>query len=450
MPRLLSSSVLTLRCVRSEPCASIGDDMVELESPIKQTVLDNGLTIISERMDHVRSASVGIWVRSGSRHEAAPLNGISHFIEHTLFKGTRNRTSREIAVESDAIGGHVDAFTSREVASYYVKVLDEHLSRAFDLLADLVTAPLFADEELDRERNVVTEEIKMVEDTPDDLVHEVFVANFWPDHPLGRSILGTVDTLATFNHDRVNNYFSDVYAPRNLVVAGAGNLEHERFVDMVSRYLGGLKDRPVNLRASAPLHTSRRIVLDKDLEQTHLLLGTSCPSMTSADRYCVHVLNVILGGGMSSRLFQTIREEHGLAYAVFSGVNAYTDAGYLSVYAATSPDQVTEVIKLSVEEFEKLKRESVTEAELQRAKDQLKVSIMLSLESTSARMSNLARQEIFFGRQFTLDEILERIDRVTMADVQRVANEIFSNEDLAITALGQLGSLDLDHAQIAV
>jgi len=273
-------------------------------------------------MDHVRSASVGIWVRSGSRHEAAPLNGISHFIEHTLFKGTRDRTSREIAVESDAIGGHVDAFTSREVASYYVKVLDEHLSRAFDLLADLVTAPLFADEELDRERNVVTEEIKMVEDTPDDLVHEVFVANFWPDHPLGRSILGTVDTLATFNHDRVNNYFSDVYAPRNLVVAGAGNLEHERFVDMVSRYLGGLKDRPVNLRASAPLHTSRRIVLDKDLEQTHLLLGTSCPSMTSADRYCVHVLNVILGGGMSSRLFQTIREEHGLAYAVFSGVNA--------------------------------------------------------------------------------------------------------------------------------
>ena len=424
--------------------------MLEQASPIRQTVLDNGLTIISERMDHVRSASVGIWVRSGSRHEAAQLNGISHFIEHTLFKGTSNRTSREIAVESDAIGGHVDAFTSREVAAYYVKVLDEHLPRAFDLLADLVTAPLFANEELDRERNVVTEEIKMVGDTPDDLVHEVFVANFWPDHPLGRSILGTVDTLATFDHERVAKYFSDVYVPRNLVVAGAGNLEHERFVDMVGGYLSGMENLPVNRTASAPSHAKRHIVLDKDLEQAHLVLGTGCPSMTSADRYSVHVLNVILGGGMSSRLFQTIREEHGLAYAVYSGVNAYTDAGYLSVYAATSPDQLTEVIKLSLEAFNRFKSEPVSEAELQRAKDQLKVSIMLSLESTSARMSNLARQEIFFGRQFTLDEILERINRVTVSDVQRVAGGIFSSNEVAITAVGQLGSLDLDRLQIAV
>jgi predicted Zn-dependent peptidase len=424
--------------------------MVEQASPIRQTVLNNGLTIISERMDHVRSASVGIWVRSGSRHETATLNGISHFIEHTLFKGTRNRTSREIAVESDAIGGHVDAFTSREVASYYVKVLDEHLPRAFDLLADLVTAPLFAKEELDRERNVVTEEIKMVEDTPDDLVHEVFVANFWPDHPLGRSILGTADTLATFDHERVADYFKGVYVPRNLVVAGAGNLEHEQFVDMVAGYLRGLEDRPVNLISSAPSAAKRRIVLDKDLEQAHLVVGTCCPSMTSADRYTVHVLNVILGGGMSSRLFQTIREEHGLAYAVFSGVNAYTDAGYLSVYAATSPDQVTDVIRLSIEQFNKLKSEPVSDAELQRAKDQLKVSIMLSLESTSARMSNLARQEIFFGRQFTLDEILQRINRVTTDDIQRVAGEIFSGDELAITAVGQLGSLDLDKTPLAV
>lgn len=436
---LLSYASIASRC-----------NMVEQPSPIRQTVLDNGLTIISERMDHVRSASVGIWIRSGSRHEAAQLNGISHFIEHTLFKGTSNRTSREIAVESDAIGGHVDAFTSREVAAYYVKVLDEHLPRAFDLLADLVTAPLFANEELDRERNVVTEEIKMVGDTPDDLVHEVFVANFWPDHPLGRSILGTVDTLATFDHDRVASYFSDVYVPRNLVVAGAGNLEHERFVDMVGGYLSSMENRPVNLTASAPSHAKRHIVLDKDLEQAHLVLGTGCPSMTSADRYSVHVLNVILGGGMSSRLFQTIREEHGLAYAVYSGVNAYTDAGYLSVYAATSPDQVTDVIKLSIEAFNKFKSEPVSEAELQRAKDQLKVSIMLSLESTSARMSNLARQEIFFGRQFTLDEILERINRVTVSDVQRVAGGIFSSNEVAITAVGQLGSLDLDRLQMAV
>jgi predicted Zn-dependent peptidase len=294
---------------------------------------------------------------------------------------------------------------------------------------------------------VITEEIKMVEDTPDDLVHEVFVANFWPDHPLGRSILGTVDTLSTFDHERVSKYFKDVYVPRNLVVAGAGNLEHEHFVDMVSGYLSGLEDRPANLTSSSPSPAKRRIVLDKDLEQAHLVLGTGCPSMTSADRYPVHVLNVILGGGMSSRLFQKIREEHGLAYAVFSGVNAYTDAGYMSVYAATSPEQVMDVIRLTVEEFNKVKTEPVTDAELQRAKDQLKVSIMLSLESTSARMSNLARQEIFFGRQFTLDEILERINRVTIADVQRVAGEIFSSDELAITAVGQLGSLDLNNVK---
>jgi predicted Zn-dependent peptidase len=424
--------------------------MAEQVSPIEQTVLDNGLTIITERMDHVRSASVGIWVRSGSRHEPAPLNGISHFIEHTLFKGTRNRTSREIAVESDAIGGNVDAFTSREVASYYVKVLDEHLPRAFDLLADLITAPLFAKEELDRERNVVMEEIKMVEDTPDDLVHEVFVANFWPDHPLGRSILGTANTLATFDHDRVSDFFSNVYVPRNLVVAGAGSIDHREFVEMVSRALGGLEDRPVKLAAAVPLHATRQVVLDKDLEQTHLMLGTSCPPMISEDRYVVHILNVILGGGMSSRLFQTIREDHGLAYAVYSGVNAYTDAGYLSVYAATSPEQVNDVISLSMAEFNKLKSEPVTEPELLRAKDQLKVSIMLSLESTSARMSNLARQEIFFGRQSTLDEILERIDRVTIDDVQRVAGEVFDGNGLAITALGQLSSLDLDRGSVAV
>jgi predicted Zn-dependent peptidase len=400
-------------------------------------------------MNHVRSASVGIWVRSGSRHEEAHLNGISHFIEHSLFKGTTNRTSREIAVESDAIGGHVDAFTSREVASYYVKVLDQHLPRAFDLLADLVTAPLFSNEELDRERNVVLEEIKMVEDTPDDLVHEVFVANFWPDHPMGRSILGTAQTLSTFDHDRVAEFFAHTYTPKNLVVAGAGNLEHEPFVEMVAGHLEGLSDREVKHNVSAPFSAAPRIIISKDLEQAHLILGTRCPAMTSEDRYSVHLLNVILGGGMSSRLFQTIREEHGLAYAVYSGVNAYTDAGYLSMYAATSPEQIGDVIRLSVEQFGKFRDEPVSDAELQRAKDQLKVSIMLSLESTSARMSNVARQEIFFGRQFTLDEILERIDRVTADDVRRMAREIFGGKELAVTAIGQLADLDLQQLPLA-
>jgi len=423
--------------------------MIEKDSPIQKTTLDNGLTIITEQMSHVRSATVGIWVRTGSRHEDAPLNGISHFIEHTLFKGTRKRTSREIAIESDAIGGNVDAFTSREVAAYYVKVLDQHLPRAFDLLADLVTSPLFENDELDRERNVVLEEIKMVEDTPDDLVHEVFLANFWPEHPLGRSILGTPDTLATFDHKRVVRFFSDIYTPRNLVIAGAGNLDHNQFVDMVASYFGKLSDAPVSRATSAPATARPRILISKDLEQVHLMLGTRCPSMLSTDRYVVHVLNTILGGGMSSRLFQTIREEHGLAYSVFSGVNTYTDAGYMSMYAATSPDQFADVIRLGLDEFNRVKHESVPEAELERAKDQLKVSVMLSLESTSARMSNLARQEIFYHRQFTLDEILERIERVTTEDVQRMAQEIFDGSDMAITAIGQLDGFDIDRVQLS-
>ena len=423
--------------------------MNDRAATIEKTVLDNGLTILTEEMNQVRSASVGIWVRSGSRHEQQQLNGISHFIEHTLFKGTRNRTSREIAVESDAIGGNVDAFTSREVASYYVKVLDEHLPRAFDLLGDLITGPLFANDELDRERNVVLEEINMVEDTPDDLVHEVFISSFWPDHPLGRSILGTAETLATFNHDCVADYFSTVYTPANLVVTGAGSIKHTAFVDMVSQYLGKLPGRKGDLHKTSPSSQVERRVVNKDLEQAHLLMGTPCPAMVSDDRYTTHVLNVMLGGGMSSRLFQTIREEHGLAYAVYSGVNSYTDVGYLSVYAATSPEQIAEVIKLTLEEFAKMKDGEISDAELDRAKGQLKVSIMLGLESTSSRMSNLARQEIFFGRQSTLDEILERIEAVSVDGVRRIARDIFHGDKIAVTALGSLANLDLDKIDLA-
>ena len=415
---------------------------------IEKTLLPNGLTIITEQMPHLRSASVGIWVRSGSRHESRELNGISHFIEHSLFKGTAKRNARQIAIEGDAIGGNLDAFTSREVACYHFKVLDEQVPRAFDLLTDLVTSPLFDNDELNRERKVVLEEIHMVEDTPDDLVNEVFIANFWPDHPLGRSILGTPDTLATFDQERVLAHFQSVYVPRNLVVAGAGNIEHKTFVEMVARYLAELPDTPPALDVVAPNVATPRILLTKDLEQAHLVLGASCPSMLDDDRYAVHILSVILGGGMSSRLFQTIREEHGLAYSVYQGVNTYTDAGCLFMYAATSPEHMSEAIRLSVEEFRKCKVELVSDDELQRAKDQLKVSIMLSLESSSARMSNLARQEIFFRRQFSLDEILTKINNVKAEDVQRVASQIFNGHGLAMTAIGELSNFRLDEAQL--
>ena len=415
---------------------------------IQKSVLPNGLTIITEQMPHLRSASVGIWVSSGSRHETPELNGISHFIEHALFKGTAKRNARQIAIEGDAIGGNLDAFTSREVACYHFRVLDEQVPRAFDLLTDLVTSPLFDNEELDRERKVVLEEIHMVEDTPDDLVNEVFIANFWPDHPLGRSILGTPETLATFNQDRLMSHFKSVYVPPNLVVAGAGNIEHNSFVDLVAGYMAGIGGTPTSREEIAPSVATPRIILTKDLEQAHLVLGASCPSMLDEDRYAVHLLSVILGGGMSSRLFQTIREEHGLAYSVYQGVNNYTDAGCMFMYAATSPEHMSDAIRLSVDEFRKCKSEPVSEDELQRAKDQLKVSIMLGLESSSARMSNLARQEIYFGRQFSLDEILSKINGVTADDVRRVAGHIFNGNGLALTAIGELGDFKLDEGQL--
>ncbi len=423
--------------------------MVAQSHLIQKTTLDNGLLVISERMSNIRSATVGIWVRSGSRHEEAHLSGISHFIEHALFKGTRTRSARDIAVESDAIGGNVDAFTSRELTGFYAKVLDEHLPRAFDLIADLVTEPLFDNAELDRERSVVIEEIKMVDDTPDDLVHEIFLQNFWPDHPLGRSILGTPKTLATFDQDRISQYFNRVYTPQNLIVAAAGNVEHANFVEMIAHRLGALATVPSQLQATTPQTVRPRVVLDKDLEQVHVMLGTNCPSMLSNDRYALHVLNTILGGGLSSRLFQTIREDRGLAYTVFSGISSYTDTGYLSMYAATSPGQLNELVELTIKEFARMKDDPVSVEELQRAKDQHKVSLMLSLESTSSRMGNLARQEIFFGRQLTLDETLQRIDAVTIADVQRIANDIFNGNDLAFTAIGQLEGFNVNNVSLA-
>jgi predicted Zn-dependent peptidase len=420
----------------------------EKNAPVDKTVLANGLTIITEKMAHLRSVSVGIWVRSGSRHEAKDRNGISHFVEHALFKGTERRSYLDIAIEGDAIGGHLDAFTSRELACYNFKALDEHLPRAFDLLADLVTAPLFDDNELNRERKVVLEEINMVEDTPDDLVHEVFTAHFWPNHPLGRSILGTPETLATFDHKRMMEHFRQVYVPRNLVVAGAGNMEHSAFVDMVTQYMGELRDTSPNLEVTAPQVAKPRIIINKELEQAHLILGTPCPSILDEQRYPVNVLAVILGGGMSSRLFQSIREERGLAYSVFAGVNNYTDAGCLSMYAATSPEQMRDVIELSIAEFKKCKTELVPEEELQRAKDQLKVSIMLGLESSSARMSNIARQEILFGNYETPDEVLRRIDAVTAEAVQQVAQQIFNESGLAMSAIGQLDSFDAEAIEL--
>jgi predicted Zn-dependent peptidase len=412
-------------------------------SPIVRDVLDNGLRILTERMTHVRSISIGVWLTRGSRHETAERGGIAHFVEHMLFKGTATRTAEDIAQAIDSIGGQLDAFTAKEYASYYIKVLDEHLPLALDILSDIVLNPAFSPEDIEREKKVVVEEIKMVEDTPDDLVHEIFTQGFWADHPLGRPILGTKETVESFTSDLLRDYFKNAYTPQNLIVSAVGNLEHDRVRDLVAEKFGSLASVGGGVPEDAPLVVPKILIRNKELEQSHLCVGTSSYQQNHDDRYSSYVLNTLLGGSMSSRLFQNVREKRGLAYAVFSGLSAYRDAGSFTIYAGCANEAVGEVVDLVVEELKNVKQAPVPQAELQRAKDHLKGSLMLSLENTASRMSHLARQEIYFDRQFGLDETLQGIERVTSGDVQRVATELFQNGSLAATVLGNVNGLKI-------
>jgi len=406
---------------------------------IKTTTLPNGIKVITEAMPHVRSVSVGVWVGTGSRRETPEQNGVSHFIEHMLFKGTSNRTAEDIARSVDSIGGNLDAFTAKEMVCFNTKVLDEHLPIAIDVLSDLVLNPLFEKEDIEKEKGVILEEIKMDADNPDYLVHEIFSSNFWKDHPLGRPILGTRETVKKFSQSTVRDYYTEVYTPENLLVTAAGNLTHERLVDLA-------RERFETVKAGGPPppllppSTYARISLKskKELEQVHVCLGVPCYPIPHEDRFICYVLNTVLGGGMSSRLFQNIRERQGLAYAVFSELNPYADTGCLAVYAGTSLESAKKVVGSVLKEFTELKQTEVPPEELRRAKDHLKGSLMLSLESTSSRMSNLARQEMHFQRFFTLDELVESIEKVTAAEVQRVAQDFFDQRRVALTILGSL------------
>lgn len=405
---------------------------------VKET-LPNGITLVTEGMPHVRSVALGVWLTQGSRHEPAALCGISHFIEHMVFKGTRSRTAERIAAEVDAIGGHLDAFTSKEHSAFHLKVLDEHLPLAAEILGDIVVNPLFDAQDVAKEKRVVGEEISMVEDTPDDLVMELFAGAFWPEHPLGRPILGTRRSVASLRREAVVAHFRAVYRPPNVLVTAAGHLEHAEVSSLVARHLGGLSGGGERRAIAAPVPSARVVSRrKKELEQVHLSLGTRAYARTHSDRYAAHVLDAILGGSMSSRLFQNIRERRGLAYAISSGIASYSDAGSLTVYAGTSLGSVDEVLRLTVEELRRLRDEPVPEDELRRAKEHLKGGLVLSLESTGSRMSLLARQEMDFGRQLPLEEILGGIEAVERGDVERVARDLFSG-DLALSILGNLG-----------
>jgi predicted Zn-dependent peptidase len=412
-------------------------------TPIVRDVLDNGLRILTERMTQVRSISIGVWLTRGSRHETAERGGIAHFVEHMLFKGTGSRSAEDIAQAIDSIGGQLDAFTAKEYASYYIKVLDEHLPLAIDILSDIVRNPAFSPDDIEREKKVVVEEIKMVEDTPDDLVHELFTQGFWENHPLGRPILGTKETVESFNAKLLRDYFGGVYTAKNLIVSAVGNLEHDRVRELVEEKFGSLAQAGEPAVDEAPQVAPKILIRNKELEQSHVCLGVGSYAQNHDDRYASYVLNTLLGGSMSSRLFQNVREKRGLAYAVFSGLSAYRDAGSFTIYAGCSNEAVGEVIDLCVEELRAVKNAPVPDAELQRSKDHLKGSLMLSLENTASRMSHLARQEIYFDRQFGLDETLLGIERVTTDDVQRVAADLFRNGSLAATVLGNVNGLQI-------
>jgi predicted Zn-dependent peptidase len=401
-------------------------------------------------MPHVRSVSIGVWLARGSRHEPREQSGIAHFVEHMLFKGTGTRTAEDIAQTIDSIGGQIDAFTAKEYASYYIKVLDEHLPLALDVLADIVMNPAFSADDIEREKKVVLEEIKMVEDTPDDLVHELFTEHFWHDHPLGRPILGTPDTVDALDRDALQRYFTATYAAPNLIVAAVGNITHEQVRDLVRRAFERLPTRTEPVHEAPPHVVPQIIIRNKELEQSHVCLGTSGYRQDHEDRYASYVLNTILGGSMSSRLFQNVREKRGLAYAVFSGLSAYRDTGNMTIYAGCANTAVGELIDVVIAELRRVKDEQMPETELRRAKDHLKGSLMLNLESTSSRMSHIARQEIYFDRQFGLDETLEGVERVTVQEVQRVARDLFADGGLAATVLGAVGGLEIPRERLSL
>ena len=425
--------------------------MPNTDCAVRKEVLPNGLVVITEPMEHVHSVSVGFWLRFGSRREPAELNGISHFIEHMVFKGTTRRTAEDIAREIDSVGGLLDAFTAKEMICFNTRVLNEHLPKAFDVLADMVLDPKFAEDDIGREKSVILEEIRMTQDNPEDLVHELFTQNFWNLHPLGKPILGTPETVSAFTRETMLSWFRERFAPNNLVITAAGNLTHAELMDLVASRFAKLASAEDGFKDPKPLPAPHITLRTKrELEQVHICIGVQAFPLSDRRRFAVAILNNVLGGGMSSRLFQNIRERQGLAYAIFSEVNAYRDTGLLTVYAGTSLDTAERVVASVLEEFRKLRDEPLDASELRRAKDHLKGATLLSLESTGQRMNSLARYHLYFNRHFTPEELIAMLESVTSEDVQHVAQEFFQSQCLAASVVGNLDGFSLTRDQLAL
>ncbi len=405
--------------------------------------LENGIPVVMEPIGNVRSVSAGVWVKVGSRNEHPEQNGISHFLEHMFFKGTRKRTTKDIAVDIDTIGGDLNAFTSRENTAFYIKVLDEYLDRGLELLADIFVNSVFPEDELEKEKKIIKEEIKMVEDTPDDYIHDLFNQTVWGQTGLGQTILGRRETIASFTRDDVVAHIKKYYGTRDIVISCAGNFDTGRLIGILNRRFGTLRRGSEPQKGGAPDFRQDSRVITKDLSEAHICIGVPALSQVSEERYAFFLLNTILGAGVSSRLFQEIREKRGLAYSVYSFTSSYVDTGLWGVYAGVSRKKIREAAEVIVEEMLALP-DTLTETEFERSKKHLKGNLILGLESTSSRMQNIARQEIYFGRYISPDEIIQSVDRVRLPEVKDLAHRLIQKELFSLTAYGPIQKNVLD------
>jgi len=414
----------------------------------RKTVLSNGIKVITEEIRHVRSVSIGAWVSCGSRHEEERINGTAHFIEHMLFKGTARRSAFDIASDIDSVGGVMNAFTGKELTAFYVKVPDYHLPLAIDLLADIFNHSLFNLDEIDKEKAVVLQEISMVEDTPDEYIHDIFEKHFWEGHSLGMPVLGTRESVDAFDRAKVMQFFEERYRGDNLVIAAVGNMEHEKLVDLVAKLFGTLPALRLKFDETKPQTTARLSCIEKDLEQLHLVVGTPAPATLDPTRFAGILMNSVFGGSMSSRLFQEIREKRGLAYAVRSYIVSYRDTGMLNIYVGTSKDKTQEVIDIILAEMRRMKAERFTEKELQSAKELIKGNLLLSMESTDNRMQKLATNEIYFGRNILPEEIVAKIDAVTGEDILALSQQMFTGTNLSMVFLGEMTESEMPKGDV--
>lgn len=403
---------------------------------IQKTVFDNGVTLLTEDVPHVRSVAVGVWVNVGSRDEELEVSGISHFIEHLMFKGTEKRTAKQIAEELDAVGGQLNAFTTKEYTCYYARVLDEHFDLALDVLTDMLFHSRFAAPDIDRERNVIMEEIKMYEDAPDELVHDVFASTIWQGHALGRPIIGKAEVIRDMTRDDIIAYYSRHYIPGNIVVSVAGNVKHDVVEEKIRACFQGLKGTGQPRVLLAPAPNKEVTCRGKETEQVHLCAGAPGLPLDHEKIYVFQLVNTILGGGLSSRLFQEIREQRGLVYSVYSYHSSYHDAGLFCIYAGLSRQNVEPALELIFKEVRDIQKNGVTDIELRRAKDQLKGNLLLSLESVNTRMSRLGKSQLYLGKVIPPEEIVARVERVTGEDIIELANKALQPELFSMASVG--------------